>query len=198
MNRPTWFALLAGAASLPAWAGFDGAYAPGNWTVQNTGTLIGGSPVPGSADFSALQLVITDSNTVSPDPGSLASGCQGGAYGDNNSPCRTVVSIAAPGIYTFSWSYQTADLDGPGGDLFSLIVDGARIPLSDPGGPVSQSGVKTVTASSSFGWYINCTDCTGGAASATITNFAAVPEPGSWMLLGGGVLGLGGWLRRRR
>jgi hypothetical protein len=198
MIRNTWLALLAGAAALPAWAGFDGAFAPGNWSVQNTGTLIGSSPVLGTATFSALQLVLTDSNSISPDPPNYASGCQGGAYGDDTSPCRTLVTIAVPGSYSFSWSYLTADSGGPGSDIFGVIVDGTRLALSDPGGAVSQSGVKTVTATSSFGWYFNCTDCIEGGASATIANFAPVPEPGSWMLMGGGVLGLGGWLRRRR
>jgi hypothetical protein len=197
MIRTPCLALMA-AVALPAWAGFDGAYAPGNWNVQNIGTLTGGSPVPGSAVFSALQLVITDSNTVSPDPANYAPGCQGGAYGDDSSPCRTLVSIATPGTYTFSWSYLTTDFGGPGGDIFGVIVDGTRIALSDPGGPVSQAGVRTFTAGSSFGWYFNCTDCIEGAASATITNFAAVPEPSSTMLWGAGGLALAGCWRRSR
>jgi hypothetical protein len=184
------FALLAllGFAG-PAAADFTGPTAPGNWTVINTGTLIGGSPALGSATFSTTQLMLTGSNSLSP---SGAPSCSGGFF-QTLGPCQLQATISMPGTYSFSWSYLTSDDAGPGGDLFGVIVDSTRIQLSDPGGANAQSGTRTFAAGSSFGWFINCTDCIGGSATSTISQFAfaaAVPEPESYALMVAGVVAL--------
>jgi hypothetical protein len=57
----------------PAAAVFTGPTAPANWTVTNTGSLIGGSPTLGSATFTTTQLMMTGSNSTS--PGGDAPGC---------------------------------------------------------------------------------------------------------------------------
>lgn len=193
------FALLAllGFAS-PAAADFTGPWAPANWTVTNTGTLTGGSPTLGTTTFSPTQLMMTGSNSLSPTGDSPS--CTGGFF-QTLGPCQLQVTINMPGSYSFSWSYLTSDDAGPGGDLFGVIVDSTRIQLSDPGGADAQSGTRTFAASSSFGWFINCGDCIGGSATATITNFAAaaaVPQPETYALMVAGALALATRLRGRR
>jgi hypothetical protein len=193
------FALLAllGFAG-PAAADFTGPTAPANWTVTNTGTLTGGSPTLGSATFSTTQLMLTGSNSLS--PSGVSPGCSGGFF-QTLGPCQLQVTINKPGTYSFSWSYLTSDDAGPGGDLFGVIVDSTRIQLSDPGGADSQSGARTFAAASSFGWFINCSDCIGGSATATISNFAvaaAVPEPETYALMVAGALAVATRLRGRR
>jgi hypothetical protein len=189
--------LVAGAGvCASAHADFTGPAAPANWSIVNSGTLIGASPTLGSAVFSPTQLVLSGSNTLADDLG-----CSGATYGVLG-PCRTSATLASSGTFSFHWSYLTADGAGPGGDIFGVVVNGVFTPLSDPGGAVAQSGNASFAASSSFGWFINCTDCIGGAATATITNFAiaqAVPEPETYaLMLGGiGVLGLIGRRKRR-
>ena len=97
--------------------------------------------------------------------------------------------------FAFDWSYASSDSAGAGDDLFDV----ARTQVSAPGGAIVQWGHVLVAATSSFGWYVNCTDCIEGAAVATITDFqaAVVPEPGVIALLGLGVIA-GGLARARR
>jgi hypothetical protein len=191
-------ALVAAAAFCgPAHADFTGPYAPGNWTTLITGTLTGSGTSPGSATFASSSLALVGGNTASP---TSDVSCVGATYGFAG-PCQVQATINLPGTYTFHWAYSTADDGGPGGDLFGVLVNGARIQLSDPGGALTQSGDRVFSASSSFGWYINCTDCTSGAASATITAFntvAAVPESESYALMAAGLTALGLLTRRRR
>jgi len=182
----------------PAAANFTGVTAPANWTVTNTGTLIGGSPTLGTAAFSTTQLVMTGSNSIS--PSGVSPGCNGGFF-QTLGPCQLQVAINKPGSYSFSWAYLSSDDAGPGGDIFGVIVDSNRIQLSDPGGALAQSGSRTFSALSSFGWFINCSDCIGGSATATISQFAfaaAVPEPETYALLVVGALALAGRFRKRR
>jgi hypothetical protein len=200
MKHQLLIAALAAASAGPALAGFVGPTDPSHFTVSALGVLGGSSPVPGSATFTASQLTLVGANAISPSPTALAPACAGGVYSVLG-PCQEQAVISGAGLYSFHWAYTTADPDGPAGDLFGVIVDGSRTTLSDLGGAISQSGNYAVTAASSFGWYINCTDCIGGAATAVITNFnaASVPEPGSLALVLAAVGGMGAaTLRQRR
>lgn len=194
-------ALTALTAAAPAWsAGFTGPQDPSLFTTANVGTLTGGAPALGSATFSALQLVLVGSNTTSPAPGGTTPGCSGGQYGFIGSPCRLQTVINAPGVYSFNWSYVTFDADGPGGDILGVLVNGTRVALSDVGGPVVQTGSASFVATSSFGWFMNCTDCIGGAATSTISalQVSPVPEPAAPALLAAGLVALAAGGRFRR
>ena len=175
------------AVSAPAEAlniGFNGPYDPSQWT-----TTILGSPSQGSAVFSASHTMLTLLGGNA--------GCVGGVAGFLG-PCQINVTTNRPNtIFTFHWDYVTNDVDGPGFDEFGLLVNGGRTVLSDVGGPVHQSGDVSIAANTQFGWFVNCTDCTGGAATTVITNFvAATPEPGSLILLGFGLIALVGMRQR--
>ena len=188
-------AAAAASTALPAAADFTGAAAPGNFTVANVGTLVGSAPAPGTATFSTAQLLLRGGNTAG-----TALGCTGGVYSTLTSPCQLQVTLNLPGTYSFNWSYATADADGPGGDIFGVVVDGTRIAVSDLGGAVGQLGSASFVAGSSFGWFLNCTDCIGGIATATVSSFvlSPVPEPASQALLLAGGAAVAGVVAARR
>jgi len=193
--------LILSAFALPAMAaGFNGAYDPSQWAVSNVGTLIGGSPTLGTATFGPTSLSLVGSDSISPDPANLATGCTGGEY-SVLSPCQIQATIGLAGSYTFSWSYLTSDGDGPPGDVFGVIVDGTRIAISDQGGANPQAGTRTFAALSSFGFFLNCTDCIGGSASTVVSDFVVttpIPEPSTYALMLAGVAGIGAWRRATR
>ena len=181
-------------------AGFSGSTDPSTFTIANIGTLTGGSPSPGLAVFSPSLLVMVGSDSTSPSPADLTPGCNGGVYSTLASPCQLQVTTALTGTFAFDWSYVTADPDGPAGDIFGVLLDGQRIALSDLGGPTAQTGHGSFTALSSFGWFVNCTDCIGGFATATVSGLqvTAVPEPAALGLMLAGLAGIGVWKGSRR
>jgi hypothetical protein len=156
--------LLASFAALASCGGGGGGEAPFTLSTSAQSAALG---APGSAtastDARSVTLVGGDGGTT---------GCSGAQYGFTSSPCTVTAAVFSPsGTYSFDWSYSTKDSSGPGADLFGMVVDGRTVPLSDPGGPLTQSGHSEVTATSSLAFYVNCTDCTDGAATAAITSF---------------------------
>lgn len=155
---------------MSAWADFSGPYAPANWTTTLTGTPPGGG---GSVDASGAPASIT---------------LNGGDSPCITMPCHLDYTIAAPGSGTlsFHWDYQTTDL-APDFDLFLVLNNGTAVQLSDDLGPSTQSGNYSfaVTAGQIVGFRLDCTDCSGGAATVTISNFSgplAAPPPAAAVL----------------
>lgn len=176
------------AASIPSWAAFSGPLAPSQWTTTVTGPAFG-SLVNTSAAPSGVTIIGGDDPTFAGCPNSSGPGFLGG--------CQISYTIKLADSYSFHWSYITSD-NSPQFDSFGMLVDGNRIELVADGGDVIQSGDVTVQAASSFGWYINCTDCTSGAAQVTLSNITAVPEPQTFALLALGLATVGGVSRIRR
>ena len=193
MQRAILITLLVAALAGPVLAApVAGGAGLGDFSVANTGALVGDPILTGTAvPVSVSQMLLTGSDA--------AVGCVGGVFSDAASPCALVATLARAGDYSFHWAYSTADGVGPGGDLFGVAVDGQRSVLSDLGGPISQSGNASFSASTSFAWFINCTDCSGGSASVAISNFSttAVPEPTGIALWLAGLAGIAAARQRR-
>jgi len=82
-----------------------------------------------------------------------------------------VVNVTTSVSVSFDWSYTTAD--GPGFDSFGYIINGVYTQLTDPTGPLNQTGNATVplTAGQIFGFRSRSEDGTFGPSTTTVSNF---------------------------
>jgi hypothetical protein len=182
------------AATPAALAAFSGPYDVSNWTTTLTGDPAGGG---GSVDTSGAP---TSVQILGGDAGCdqiLAGFCM----------VDYTIAAAAAGTVAFDWAYETADED-PSYDFFGVLLNGVFTQLTANGGPLSQSGSLSfaVAAGDIFGFRLDCTDCSFGAATVVISNFSGpvaqpptpgLPEPGPLALVSTG-LGLLALSRRRR
>jgi len=105
------------------------------------------------------------------------------------------IAAQAAGTVSFSWVFDTLDIDGAAHDPFGYLLNGFFVQLSDQNGS-SQSGTFSfaVDANDVFGFRANSLDGLGGRAVTTVSNFAApgngVPEPGTLALFGLALAGL--------
>jgi hypothetical protein len=163
--------------------GFQGPYAPVNWTLTTNG---GNGSVDTSGAPTSITLVGSDAGT--------------GNFTD-----FTTLAVG-DGLFSFSWDYETSDLGGPGEDPFGYLLEGNYTQLSDNGGALVQSGSASfsVLAGQTFGFRVVTSDGLWGPAQSTISSFeapsAAIPEPGTWaaaaLLVGGA--GFMRWRKRAK
>lgn len=107
-------------------------------------------------------------------------------------PIYTLVTWSITSALTdlsFFWSYRTFDADGPSYDPAGYIINGDFFQLSNNNGADTQSGIVSglnLDVGDEFGFYVFATDDIAGPAQLTI---GAIPEPGTFGLLGLGLAG---------
>jgi len=179
--------LFIGASASADYIDFVGPYDVSNWTTTLTGDP-GGGGTPAGVDTSGA-------------PGSVA--LTGGDYGCNTftvTDCDVLFTIAVVnGFVQFHWDYASNDLFGPSDDPFGYVIGTQLVQLTDDFGASTQSGdvAIPIPPGTTFGFYIDCLECTLGEARAGISAFRA-PEPGSLALIGIAIAGGAGALRRRK
>ncbi len=162
--------------------GFEGPYAPANWTLTTNG-----------GDGSVVTLGAPTSITLI-----------GSAIGSGNPiPTDFTTLAAGDGLVSFSWNYETFDTEGPSWDPFGYLLGVVFTQLTDDSGANTQSGTASfsVLAGQTFGFRVFSVDDTRGPAQSTISSFevAPIPEPGTWaaMAIFAGGAAFAGWRRRK-
>jgi hypothetical protein len=171
--------LLTAVVSGSAKANFIGPYDVANWTaVQNYDATVNIAGAPAT-------IVLTGAN----DRGATA----GGAPDDLDFTIATV----SGSIVQFDWTYTSADVDD--WDWSAFLLDGVETVLANNAAqPAGGTFVLPLLAGEVFGFRVHSEDRGYGAGVLTITNFTVSPEPGSGVLLLGGLIGLAASGSKRR
>jgi hypothetical protein len=111
------------------------------------------------------------------------------------------IPVLTDAVINFHWQYNTADEDEDAlYDPFGYLLNDTFTKLTFEGkGSKSQQGDFSVAvfAGDEFGFRMNSDDSALGAATATVTNFSAVPLPAAVWLFGTGLFGFL-WQTKRR
>jgi hypothetical protein len=180
MQISTPFRILLAAASLNASSslmaqvvGFTGPYNVSNWTTS--------APDGGSIDTSGAPGTV---QVVGPDAG---------FHGNID----FTIAAASSGNISFNWSYQTSD--GPAFDRASWLLNGNATYLA---GDTDQTDSGSVSFHANqgdvIGLRVTSDDGLGGPGILTVSNFTAVPEPGSWALASAAPLAAFAFYRQAR
>jgi hypothetical protein len=168
------------AVALPgaAKADFSGYYAPGNWTLTNSG-----GSTDGHVDTSGAPASIT----------LFGGNSQSGTPGDTD----FTIAAAASGTLSFHWSYFSTDT-GPY-DAAYFLLNGVPTFLADNGSQGSGDfSITLAPGTNTIGFRVESLDNLLGDGELTISNFVApVPEPSTLALLALGAIGVAIVMRRR-
>jgi hypothetical protein len=177
MNKPSNLLMYAAVTTVvsisaieiaPAQAvGFSGSYDPTNFLFISQS---GGNSSSGVLDTSNAPNSITMTGSI--EDGNLLNG-----------ETSVTVSTAQSAVFSFNWSYSTADIDGATGERFFFkILDSTNQEyfsqqLSDDNGLLSQSGFFSISANlgDRIEWFIGSNNH-GAPGQVTISNFSAIPN----------------------
>ena len=163
----------------------------GVWTVNVTTGI--GVPVVGTSSWPILDLNSIDVTTTTGGTLNVAVTQTGlGPLPTGASSLRTSVGGTTAGTVSFTTYYDVTDLAFGTGTLAGSL---------GPYGPGAFSGVTgapITTGANLYSITANASITQAGAGATSFDNEVRVHEPSTLLLLGGGLVGIGLWFRRKR